>query len=275
VFCARVAPLSFQGLFLCAGPRGRKTGYVVAVRERETRRVPGYELRAARQSRACNEPYDSPTRVSTQLRAPTASERAAVSDPWKRGVDLVIAAVGLVLAVPVLALLAFVVLLDSGGPVIFRQKRVGLCGTPFYIYKIRTMRHRGDEEGLGPEARTAEGIVLKESDDPRRTRAGRFLRKYSLDELPQLLNVLRGEMSLVGPRPLVWGEVDMDDPRHQRRLEALPGLTGLWQISGRNKIDRDGHIRLDLEYLDRRSFWFDLWILIRTIPAVISADGAI
>jgi lipopolysaccharide/colanic/teichoic acid biosynthesis glycosyltransferase len=247
----------------------------VAVRERETRSAPGHELRAAGKSRAGSNPYDPPTHVRTQLRVPLGSNGAAIAASWKRGFDVVIAAVGLVLAAPVLALLAVVVLLDSGGPVIFRQKRVGRHGFPFYIYKIRTMRHRGDEEGLGPEAQTAEGIVLKESDDPRRTRAGRFLRKYSLDELPQLLNVLRGEMSLVGPRPLVWGEVDLDDPRHQRRLEVLPGLTCLWQVSGRNKIDRDGHIRLDLEYLDRRSFWLDLWIIIRTIPAVISADGAI
>src|SRR5262249_807828 len=155
------------------------------------RRAPGYELRAARKSRACNNPNgwlpdgsprdEALTHVSTQLQAHAESEHAAIADPWKRGVDLVIAAVGLVLAVPVWALLAAVVLLDSGGPVIFRQKRVGLQGTPFYIYKIRTMRHRGDEEGLGPEARTEGGIVLKESDDPRRTRAGRFLRKYSLD----------------------------------------------------------------------------------------------
>ena len=189
--------------------------------------------------------------------------------------DLVLVAGGLALAAPLLAVVALVVRIDSGGPILFRQKRVGRYGAPFYVYKIRTMRHRGDEEGLSPASRTVQGIARKDGNDPRVTRAGRFLRKYSLDELPQLVNVLRGEMSLVGPRPLVWGEVDMEDRRHQRRLEVLPGLTCLWQISGRNKIDREGHIRLDLEYLDRRSFWLDLWILIRTIPAVIRADGAI
>lgn len=247
----------------------------MAVRERETRKAPEYRLGDEEKSRARNNSYVALTGVTPKLSSTAASDHASVFDPWKRRIDLLIAAAGLVLAAPLLVLLAVVVLLDSGGPVIFRQKRVGLNGAPFYVYKIRTMRHRGDEEGLGPGARTAGGIVLKESADPRVTRAGRFLRKYSLDELPQLLNVLRGEMSMVGPRPLVWGEVDMDDPRHQRRLEALPGLTCLWQISGRNKIDRDGHIRLDLEYLDRRSFWLDLWILLRTIPAVIRADGAI
>lgn len=210
--------------------------------------------------------------VRSQLRA---SPRGAASPGWKRAMDISIATLGLILAAPILAVVAIVVVLDSGGPVIFRQKRVGRCGLPFYVYKLRTMRHRGDEEGLSPASRTVDGIVLKQIDDPRFTRVGRFLRKYSLDELPQLLNVLRGEMSVVGPRPLVWGEVDMEDPRHQRRLEVLPGLTCLWQVLGRNKIDREGHIRLDLEYLDRRSFWLDLWILLRTVPAVVRADGAI
>jgi lipopolysaccharide/colanic/teichoic acid biosynthesis glycosyltransferase len=199
----------------------------------------------------------------------------ARDEAWKRGVDLVLAAIGLVLAAPCMLVVAIVVYLDSGGPVIFRQKRVGRFGAPFYVLKFRTMRHSEDAEGIGPHTRTVGGIVLKAPDDPRHTRVGRFLRKYSLDELPQLINILRGEMSVVGPRPLVWGEVDFADPRHQRRLEILPGLTCLWQVSGRNRIDREGHIRLDLEYLERRSFLFDLWILLRTIPAVIRADGAI
>jgi lipopolysaccharide/colanic/teichoic acid biosynthesis glycosyltransferase len=189
--------------------------------------------------------------------------------------DLVLAVIGLVLAAPVLAVVAVVVLLDSGGPVIFCQKRVGRFGAPFWVLKFRTMRHQGDEHGIGPETRTAGGIVLKTPDDPRYTRVGRALRKYSLDELPQLVNILRGEMSFVGPRPLVWGEVDFSDPRHRRRLDVLPGLTCLWQVSGRNRIDREGHLRLDMEYLERRSFLFDLWLLLRTIPAVIRADGAI
>lgn len=201
--------------------------------------------------------------------------REGWEDPWKRGLDLALASIGLVLGAPLMAGVALVVALDSRGPVIFRQKRVGRHGAPFMILKFRTMRHTGDEEGIGPDTRTEGGIVVKTADDPRHTRVGRFLRKYSLDELPQLVNVLRGEMSLVGPRPLVWGEVDLSDPRHRRRLEALPGLTCLWQVSGRNRIDREGHIRLDLEYLERRSFLLDLWILLRTIPAVLRADGAI
>jgi lipopolysaccharide/colanic/teichoic acid biosynthesis glycosyltransferase len=201
--------------------------------------------------------------------------RERQEESWKRGVDLLLASLGLCLAMPLMAVVAVIVCLDSGWPVIFRQKRVGRHGEPFYVYKIRTMRHQGDEEGVSPTTRTVNGIVAKLPNDPRCTRVGRFLRKYSIDEVPQLLNVLRGEMSIVGPRPLVWGEVDLADPRHRRRLEVLPGLTCLWQVSGRNKIDREGHIRLDLEYLERRSFWLDLWILIRTIPAVIRADGAI
>lgn len=211
-----------------------------------------------------------------QLEATTyARLRVQQEELWKRGLDLLLASVGLLLAAPILAAVAIVVCLDSGWPVIFRQKRVGRHGVPFYVYKIRTMRHQGDEEGIGPGTLTVDGIVAKRPNDPRCTRVGRFLRKYSLDEVPQLVNVLRGEMSMVGPRPLVWGEVDFSDPRHRRRLEVLPGLTCLWQISGRNKIDREGHIRLDLEYLERRSFLLDLWILLRTIPAVLRADGAV
>ena len=194
---------------------------------------------------------------------------------WKRGVDVLLASAGLLVTAPLVAAVAAAVWIDLRKPVIFRQKRVGRYGEPFYVYKIRTMRHDGDEEGIGPTTRVVGGMVAKIPDDPRCTRLGRFLRKYSIDELPQLLNVLRGEMSLVGPRPLVWGEADFADPRHQRRLEVLPGLTCLWQISGRNKVDMDVRLRLDMEYLERRSFLLDLWILLRTIPAVIRADGAI
>jgi lipopolysaccharide/colanic/teichoic acid biosynthesis glycosyltransferase len=193
----------------------------------------------------------------------------------KRGLDLILASVGVCLSAPLMAAVAVAVALDLRQPIIFRQKRIGRYGEPFYVYKIRTMRHSGDEEGIGPTTRVEGGMVAKIADDPRCTRLGRFLRKYSIDEVPQLLNILKGEMSLVGPRPLVWGEADLSDPRHRRRLEALPGLTCLWQISGRNKIDRETRIDLDLQYLEQRSFLFDLWILLRTIPAVLRADGAI
>jgi lipopolysaccharide/colanic/teichoic acid biosynthesis glycosyltransferase len=197
-------------------------------------------------------------------------QEASTHEIVKRVFDVIVAAVGLVLCLPLLILVALFVRLDSAGPVIFRQKRIGRYGEPFYVFKFRTMRHQPAEENT-PECTSP---IVKAGKDPRVTRIGRFLRKYSLDELPQLLNVLRGQMSLVGPRPFVWGEVDLRDPRVRRRHEAMPGLTCLWQVSGRSKLDLDQRLRLDLDYVEHPSFWMDLWLLWKTIGAVIRADGA-
>jgi exopolysaccharide biosynthesis polyprenyl glycosylphosphotransferase len=173
--------------------------------------------------------------------------------------------------------IAIAIKLTSHGPVIFRQQRSGLNGTPFMLYKFRTMVTNAEQFKHELAAMNEmSGPVFKVTNDPRVTRIGKFLRKYSLDELPQLFNVLRGEMSLVGPRPLPVDEVKrFENLAHRRRLSVKPGLTCLWQVSGRNQIvDFKEWVRLDLEYIDNWSLWLDLKILVRTIPAIFAATGA-
>ena len=180
------------------------------------------------------------------------------------------------LTVPMLAI-ALLIKLTSPGPAFFRQKRSGLNGSPFTLYKFRTMVTNAEQFKHELEAMNEmRGPVFKVTNDPRITRIGKWLRRYSLDELPQLFNVLRGEMSLVGPRPLPVDEVRrFNDLAHRRRLSVKPGITCLWQISGRNQIaDFKEWVRLDLEYIDNWSLWLDVKILLRTIPAVFTATGA-
>ncbi len=182
----------------------------------------------------------------------------------------------LVLALP-LAVVALLIKLTSPGPVLFRQLRSGLNGAPFTIYKFRTMVTNAEQLKHELEAMNEmRGPVFKVTKDPRITPIGKWLRKYSLDEFPQLFNVLRGEMSLVGPRPLPVDEVKrFHDLAHRRRLSVKPGLTCLWQISGRNDIcEFKDWVRLDLEYIDHWSLWLDLKILLRTIPVVLAGTGA-
>ncbi len=179
--------------------------------------------------------------------------------------------------IPVIPLIALAIKLTSPGPVFFRQQRSGLNGSPFTLYKFRTMVTNAEQFKHELEAMNEmTGPVFKVTNDPRVTPIGKFLRKYSLDELPQLFNVLRTEMSLVGPRPLPVDEVKrFQDLAHRRRLSVKPGLTCLWQISGRNQItDFKEWVRLDLEYIDNWSLWLDLKILVRTIPAVLIGTGA-
>jgi exopolysaccharide biosynthesis polyprenyl glycosylphosphotransferase len=174
-------------------------------------------------------------------------------------------------------ILAILIKLTSPGPVLFRQQRSGLNGAPFTLYKFRTMVTNAEQFKHELEAMNEmSGPVFKVTNDPRVTPMGKFLRKYSLDELPQLYNVLRTEMSLVGPRPLPVDEVKhFDNLAHRRRLSVKPGLTCLWQISGRNQIsDFRDWVRLDLEYIDNWSLWLDFKILVRTIPAVFTGTGA-
>ena len=195
----------------------------------------------------------------------------------KQVMDLAGSATLLLVGLPIFLLIALAIKLSSPGPVLFRQKRAGLNGRPFTMYKFRTMVSNADQLKAELAAlNEMSGPVFKVSNDPRVTRVGRFLRKSSLDELPQLLNVLRGEMSLVGPRPLPVDEVRrFDDVAHRRRLSVKPGLTCLWQVRGRNQIaDFRDWVRLDLEYIDNWSLWLDLKILIRTIPVVFSGAGA-
>jgi exopolysaccharide biosynthesis polyprenyl glycosylphosphotransferase len=194
----------------------------------------------------------------------------------KRLVDILGAALGLLVLGPLLMVpIAVAIKLSSSGPVLFRQTRSGLRGRQFTMYKFRSMV--GNAEMLrGPlEAfNEVSGPVFKMKNDPRVTRFGRFLRRTSLDELPQLWCVLKGEMSLVGPRPPIPSEVDEYDPWHRRRLSMKPGLTCLWQVSGRSTIAFEEWVRLDLQYTDNWSLWLDLRILLRTIPAVLNGVGA-
>ncbi len=194
----------------------------------------------------------------------------------KRFFDIVISFAMLLLVSPLLALIALAVWVEDGGPVFFAQTRVGRYGAHFKMYKIRSMCLDAEQrlkELLGKN-RHQEGITFKIKDDPRITRVGRWLRKYSFDELPQLYNVLIGDMSLVGPRPPLPREVALYSLADRRRLAARPGITCLWQISGRSEIDFSGQVKLDVDYIERQSFWRDLHILARTVPAVLSGKGA-
>ncbi len=195
----------------------------------------------------------------------------------KQLLDFFGALVALLFFGPLMILIAMLIKLTSPGPVMFRQQRSGLNGAPFSIFKFRTMMTNAEQFKHELAAMNEmSGPVFKLTNDPRITPIGRWLRKFSLDELPQLLNVLRGEMSLVGPRPLPVDEVRrFHDLAHRRRLSVKPGLTCLWQVSGRNKIsDFKDWVRLDLQYIDNWSIWLDLAILLRTIPVVLLGTGA-
>jgi exopolysaccharide biosynthesis polyprenyl glycosylphosphotransferase len=191
----------------------------------------------------------------------------------KRVFDLVVATlIAAVVAVPML-LLALCVRFTSPGPAMFRQQRIGLNGKPFTLYKLRSMRLDA-EESLTDVLDGEVGIYYKRKDDPRVTSLGRFLRKYSLDEFPQLLNVIKGDMSLVGPRPQVALEVAQYDDALRRRLFVKPGLTGLWQVSGRNDLTIDQGTRLDLYYVENWSLLGDIGIMLRTAREVFAPSGA-
>jgi len=193
----------------------------------------------------------------------------------KRAMDVFISALLLFGLMPLMLLVAALIKLDSPGPVILRQKRVGRGLKLFDCFKFRTMVENA--QALQAELASLnemDGPVFKIRKDPRITRVGKYLRKYSIDELPQLVNVLRGEMSLVGPRPPFPHEVEMYEPRYLRRLDVKPGLTCLWQVSGRNELSFEQWMELDLYYVENRSFLLDIEILFRTIPAVVSARGA-
>ncbi len=201
-----------------------------------------------------------------------------VSGPklWvKRTVDFISAACALALVSPVFAAIAIAIRVDSPGPVIFRQRRIGLNGVPFTMLKFRSMVVDAEEQlpSLLDQSE-GNGVMFKLKADPRITRVGRFLRQYSLDELPQLVNVLRGQMSLVGPRPPLPEEVERYDHWAERRLLVKPGVTGLWQVSGRSNLDWEDTIRLDLYYVENWSLTSDLTIAFRTVVAVLKRHGA-
>jgi len=193
----------------------------------------------------------------------------------KRTFDFVGALLLLLVLSPALAVIAFAVFATSRGPVLYRSVRPGIGGEPFACFKFRTMRSDADQMQADLESlNEASGALFKIRHDPRMTRVGRILRRYSLDELPQLVNVLRGEMSLVGPRPLPLRDYERLEDWHKKRYLVLPGITGLWQVSGRSELDFDDLVRLDFLYLERWSVGLDLTILIKTVPAVLGRRGA-
>lgn len=211
-----------------------------------------------------------------QLRRARAQWVVSGSEILKRAFDVLVSFVLLLILSPLFTLIALAVWLEDGGPIFFAQPRVGQFGRRFKMYKIRSMCSDAETrlQELLRKNQHQEGITFKIKDDPRITRVGKWLRKYSLDELPQLFNVFVGDMSLVGPRPPVPREVAKYSPSDRRRLAVKPGITCIWQISGRSEIDFSGQVRLDVDYIESQNFWSDLRILFLTIPAVVSGRGA-
>lgn len=194
--------------------------------------------------------------------------------PGKRAFDLVVCLLCLPLILPLMAVIAVLIYIDNPGPVFFIQTRTGKGGRRFGMYKFRTMVTNADE--MKQELAYLNELSFpdfKITNDPRVTRVGKYLRKASLDEIPQVFNVLKGEMSLVGPRPTSF-DANTYSLWHTERLEVVPGITGLWQISGRSDVDFDERLRLDIEYLDHQSFWLDIQILYKTVATVWSGRGA-
>ena len=204
--------------------------------------------------------------------------------PWsQRALDLLITVPLLVVLSPLLLVIAVAIKVTSRGPVLFKQQRIGLGEQPFLMYKFRSMvMHAPSDDSALRQAFFDElaGVAQPENDsfklanDPRVTRVGAILRATSLDEITQLFNVVKGEMSLVGPRPALDWEHEAFAPQYKSRTDVRPGLTGLWQVSGRSHLSTPEMLDLDLEYVDRRSIWLDLQILFRTIPTVLRGDGA-
>ncbi|MCP4573185.1 MAG: sugar transferase [bacterium] len=211
-------------------------------------------------------------------------------DAWhhrvKRIVDLVLSSLALVVLAPAMGIIALIIKRSSPGPVLFVQERLGRDGQPFRFYKFRSMKHdsddaihrqfaamfiNGDSEGCADQ--NSGDQVFKIKRDPRVTAIGAFLRRTSLDELPQLLNIVKGDMSLVGPRPPIAYEIENYQPWHMERLKAVPGLTGLWQVSGRSSVAFEDMVRLDIRYINTWSLWQDLVILLKTLPVVVRGTG--
>jgi len=223
----------------------------------------------------------SRTSMDNLLGRPVLVFRATPESSWQGVIKMLLDFFGavtllLLLSVP-LIIVAIIIKCTSKGPILFKQQRAGLNGQPFMIYKFRTMVTNAEQlKDELERLNEMSGPVFKVTKDPRITQFGRFLRKFSIDEFPQLFNVVRGEMSLVGPRPLPTYEVRrFDDLSYRRRLSVKPGITCLWQVSGRNNVnDFKDWVRLDLEYIDNWSLWLDLKILMRTLPAVLSGAGA-
>lgn len=193
----------------------------------------------------------------------------------KRTLDIICSIIGLTILSPIIVVVAILIKLESKGPIIFSQKRVGLNGKEFNMYKFRSMIQNAEElkEKLAKQNEMS-GPMFKIKDDPRVTKVGKFIRKTSIDELPQLINVLKGEMSLVGPRPSLPKEVAKFERWMLKRLEVKPGLTCYWQVSGRNNIDFEDWMRLDLQYIEERSFLLDLKLIFKTFFVLFGDKNA-
>jgi exopolysaccharide biosynthesis polyprenyl glycosylphosphotransferase len=193
----------------------------------------------------------------------------------KRLFDVTFSLLCMLVLMPFFVLIALAIRLDSRGPVVFRQKRIGYRGKPFYMYKFRSMHMNAEDRLHRLLAQNETSVMFKIKADPRVTRVGKFLRKFSLDEFPQLLNVLRGEMSLVGPRPPIIRELSMYQPWHYVRFSVLPGMTGMWQVYGRSDIRNfDDVVCLDAKYIENWSLSTDLSLILKTVPTVLSAKGS-
>lgn len=224
--------------------------------------------------------------ANASFRSPASAQRLRLTLVWwvvrtkiawglKRALDIVVTTFALIAASPLMLGTAIAVKLDSPGPIFFKQTRVGKHGRTFGCYKFRSMYIDAEARKAALMAKNeADGPVFKMKNDPRITRVGRIIRKLSIDELPQLINVLKGEMSLVGPRPPVPNEVAKYNVEQLRRLDAVPGITGLQQVSGRSDLDFKRWVELDLQYIAEQSFAKDIEILLRTIPAVLTSKGA-
>jgi exopolysaccharide biosynthesis polyprenyl glycosylphosphotransferase len=194
----------------------------------------------------------------------------------KRLIDIVGSTVGILLLSPVFLITWAAIKIEDPGPALFKQERVGKWGKTFTMYKFRSMVMNADQmkDELLDQNESAGGVLFKMKEDPRITKVGKWIRKLSIDELPQLFNVLRGDMSLVGPRPPVPREVAEYTLADRRRLDVIPGITGLWQVSGRSDIDFEGQVRLDVQYIRNHGVWNDIVILLKTVPAVLLGKGA-
>lgn len=202
-------------------------------------------------------------------------EKSIIYKFFKRLLDIICSLLGLIILCPVLLIVAILIKLESRGAVIFSQKRVGLNGNEFKMYKFRSMVQNAEElkEKLAKQNEMS-GPMFKIKDDPRVTKVGKFIRKTSIDELPQLINVLKGEMSLVGPRPSLPKEVSKFEPWMLKRLQVKPGLTCYWQVLGRNNVDFEDWMKLDLQYVNDRSFWLDLKLILKTVTVLFGDKNA-
>lgn len=215
-------------------------------------------------------------RIKGRLKVLAWESTIRLSYLMKRALDLIVSALALIALFPVFLVTALAVVIEDPGPVFFVQIRVGQYGRHFRFYKFRSMVVNADriKAQLASKNESVDGVIFKMKNDPRITRTGKIIRKFSIDELPQLINVLKGDMSLVGPRPPVPAEVAQYTLEQRKRLHAIPGITGLWQVSGRSDIPFTDQVRLDLQYIQSAGLVSDLRLLLKTIPAVLSGRGA-